>query len=51
MTVREAEKIVWDMIDHIEDKDYVSPYSETEQHEATYLWSKACYEAGMKGEL
>lgn len=51
MTVREAEKIVWDMIDHIEDKDYGSPYSEAEQHEAIYLWSKACYEAGMKGEL
>ena len=51
MTVREAEKIVWDMIDHIEDKDYVSPYSEAEQHEAIYLRSKACYEAGMKGEL
>ena len=51
MTVREAEKIVWDMIDHIEDKDYVSPYSDEEQHEAIWLWSKACYEADLKGEL
>lgn len=51
MTVKQAERIVWDMIDHIEDKDYVSPYSDEEQHEAIWLWSKACYEADLKGEL